>query len=179
MQHYTNKALITFIGVLGLLICLAIGIWAHRLWATPRYYLLDFERLSAEAKAFNEETARITRNSDQDSSAEWTITQANIEMIRMANEYEASIRVALAAWDDIIRLELEEDWDESNRDKLHKQRRRSHSLYVVKLMRDKAIEGVKNRKKLSEQLQKLERETMLQYEPTPSPPVLDPLLSVE
>ncbi|RDL39365.1 uncharacterized protein BP5553_03705 [Venustampulla echinocandica] len=179
MQQYTNKVFITFIGVLGFLFCLAICIWVHRLWTARRYYLLDFERLSAEAKAFNEETTRITRNADQDGGAEWATIPANIEMICMANDYDASIRIALAAWDDIIRLELEEDWDESNGDKMLKRRRRNHSLYVIKLMRNKAIEGVRCRKKLSGQLQKIDSGAMLRYEPLPSLPLPNSLLGVE
>jgi hypothetical protein len=161
MQQYANAVLFSFIGVVAFLICVASGMFGYKLWSTRHFYLKDFERVSTEAKALSLETMRIRRDVNQDENAVLSITIANLEIIGAADEWDTGIRIALAAWDDIMQPgEGALDVESGKGDKLLKQRRKSHGRYVVGLMRTKCMEGLERRKELSPQMQRLHVEVM-------------------
>ena len=161
IQEYANKVFFSFISVVAFLSCVAGGIFGYKLWSTRRFCLKDFKRMSTEARALGLETTRIRRDVDQDDTAERAVKIANIEMLGAANEWDTGIRIALAAWDDIMQPDEDAlDVETGKVDRLLRKRRKSHGRYVIGLMRTKCMEGIERRKELSPQMHRLHAEVM-------------------
>jgi len=164
IDQYASSVLFSFIGVCVFLSCVVCGFWAYRAWSTRGFYLKDFARLSKEARELSVETIRFRRDVDQDSTAEWPTKISNIELLGACDEWDASTRISLAAWDDIMQpdkgfvltggtTDLERgNLEKGKSDVLTKSRRKRHGRYVIALMRKKCLEGVERREVLSPQL---------------------------
>jgi hypothetical protein len=147
--------------VVAFLICVAGGMFGYNLWRARRFYLKDFKRMSTEARALSLETTTIRREVDRDDTEERAMKIANIEMLGAANEWDSGIRIALAAWEDIIQPDEDAlDVETGKVDRLLRKRRKSHGRYVIGLMRTKCMEGIEMRKELSPQMHRLHAEVI-------------------
>jgi hypothetical protein len=161
LQEYANEVFFSFISVVAFLICVAGGMFGYKLWSTRRFYLKDFERMSTEARVLSLETTTIRREVDQDDTAERAVKIANVETLGAANEWDTGIRIALAAWDDIMQPDEDAlDVETGKVDRLMRKRRKSHGRYVIGLMKTKCMEGIERRKELSPQMHRLHAEVM-------------------
>jgi hypothetical protein len=161
LQEYANEVFFSFISVVAFLICVAGGMFGYKLWSTRRFYLKDFERMSTEARVLSLETTTIRREVDQDDTAERAVKIANVETLGAANEWDTGIRIALAAWGDIMQPDEDALGVETGKvDRLLRKRRKSHGRYVIGLMKTKCMEGIERRKELSPQMHRLHAEVM-------------------
>jgi hypothetical protein len=161
IQEYANEVFFSFISAVAFLICVAGGMFGYKLWRTRGFYPKAFKRMSTEARALSLETTTIRREVDQDDTAERAVKIANIEMLGAANEWDTGIRIALAAWDDIMQPDEDAlDVETGKVDRLLRKRRKSHGRYVIGLMRTKCMEGIERRKELSPQMHRLHAEVM-------------------
>ena len=162
MQEYESSVFFAFVGILAFLLCVIAGIIGHRRWITRGYYLKDFEKLSEEARELSNESTKISRDVDQDDTAERSIKIANTEMVKTAVEWDTGIRIALATWNDIMQPdEGQPSFIESQKeDKLVSQSRKSLDRYIIHLMRNQVLDGIERRKGLSVQLQRMHAKVM-------------------
>jgi len=159
MQQYENSVLFSFVGILAFLLCVAAGIMGHRQWSRRGFYFKDFQKLSEEAQQLSEGSTKIRCDVDQDDTAEWSIKTANRKMVATAVECDTGILIALAAWDDIMRPDEGQASDIESQ-KGAKLKEKSLGRYIIRLMRNQVLDGIKRRKELSIQLQQMHAEVM-------------------
>lgn len=155
MAIYSQNYVVTIpvlLGVLVILACLARGIWVYRLWARRGFYIKDLEKLSSEAKVLCAETAQVHRSVVQDEVLNASIRKACLEIVNAANEYDTGIRIALAAWEDMIHPAGRDSDTEIGKEEEAEIRRtlgKRHRRYVIGTMRKRCLEGIYKRRRLN------------------------------
>lgn len=93
----------------------------------------------------------------------------NAELLAAADDVDNGLRIALAAWEDIMDPFDEEGKGrkgldiESKGDKMLKGRRRSHGRWVIRLMKGKCVEGFERRGRMEKELQSMYNEVISRY----------------
>ena len=97
-----------------------------------------------------------------DETAQLVIKLSNMEVIKAADEWDTGLQIALAAWDEIIQPEegTPDTEDAIDGETSIARRKTRHGRYVIGLMRMKCIEGIKKRKDLSHELQRILSDTV-------------------
>ncbi|TAQ85905.1 hypothetical protein B7494_g5775 [Chlorociboria aeruginascens] len=178
---------ITFacVGVLALIACIAGGVWAHRLWKRRGLHTYTFKRYSEQACVLREETTKVRRDvekdafseincpMEQDNDTQLEIRKEKMDVLREAEGWDESVKIALQAWKDALHAkddekdlesadgEVEMGKVESERvEKIARRQREKHGRYVIGVMRLKCMEGLAQRKALSSQLKKMHWEAI-------------------
>jgi hypothetical protein len=151
MQEYESSVLFSFVGIPAFLLCVAAGIMGHRQWTRRGFYFKDFERLSEEARQLSKESTEIRSDVYRADTPESSFKTANMETVTTATEWDTGIRIALAAWDDIMQPDEGQPSDIESQ-KGAKLREKSLGRFIIRLMRNQVLD---RRKELSIQLQQM------------------------
>ncbi|KUJ13012.1 uncharacterized protein LY89DRAFT_673116 [Mollisia scopiformis] len=160
MQEYTTSIVFSCVGVLAFATCVVFGIWCHKIWLTYGFYVADFKKFDTELRQISSEATQMRKDVELDHTADCLTKVRNAELLSAADDCDNGLRIALCAWEDIMEPE---EWKldiESKGDKMIKGRRRSHGRFVIRLMRQKCIEGLAKRKGMEKELQSMYNEVM-------------------
>jgi len=100
-----------------------------------------------------------------------SIRMACIEIVNAADEYDSGIRIALACWEDMMYpsmrdsdTDLEAGKDAKEEDlEVARKLRKKHRRKVIKSMRNRCLEGIENRKRMSSQMQWMLNDVIARY----------------
>lgn len=159
MQEHTTSILFTCVGVLAFATCVVFGIWYHKAWINYGFHVTDFKKFDAELRRTCSETTQMREDVELDHTADCLTKIRNAELLAAADDCDNGLRIALAAWEDIMNPE---EWNldiESKGDSMLKGRR-SQGRFVIKLMRRKCFKGFEKRRRMEKELQSNYNEVM-------------------
>lgn len=144
----SSPAIISTIAIIMVLMRVGIGIWNCR--RTRRSEFQGFSELSAEADRLVAETEKLRREVDECTTAGRVVSIKTLGLLREANEWDTSIRISLATWEDLLQLDMSTS-DEESRKGLGMDEKRRKDL--IGTMSASCREGMARRKGLGPQLQ--------------------------
>jgi hypothetical protein len=160
-------AFCVILGILSIIACLARGVWLYQLWARRRgLYIKDFQKLSDEAKSLRVETDQVHRSVVRDDVLDPSVMTACLEIVHAADEYDTGIRIALSAWEDMIRPANRNSDVEVGKQgvmEIRKNLEKRHRRYAIGIMRKRCMEGMEKRRSLSLQMQWMLKNVVFRY----------------
>ncbi len=125
-------------------------------WKTRDVHRNDFAKLSEEAMTLAEETESLEEEVDGDTSTDRAVRTANLALLAEANEWDTSIRICLATWEDLILPAVGTSDEESGKaNTIEKGRRKGHGKYMIGTMHARCVEALARRRELGPQLQRI------------------------
>lgn len=163
-QQTGTQILLACISVIFLIFCLAGILWGRRLYKLRGYHLRDFRRFVTEARRLSTETSRIRREVEGAEFVDASAKLNYIDVLTAAAEWDIGLKIALAAWEDIMQPAQPDVGNEKGGMLELDRSSRTHRKYFIGLMRGKCQEGLQQRRKLSSQLEEIHTELTSGYD---------------
>jgi hypothetical protein len=153
VQKHIISVLVALISLSAVCTSVAVALCGYRAWITRDFHIKDFDKLSTEARALALETQTMNQELSQDNADSQSQSQslqklASQGLLTAASEWDTGLRAGLAAWHDLMQPDAESA-EESGKG------RKSRGRDVVRVMREKCMEGIERRRELSVQLHRM------------------------